>query len=122
MATQLANFHNGTCRIFKDKPFTLRKQHGHPKTPFRRNIRLFRRADDPDQNKESQESNVRRILGDIQALLRGARRSAKILTHQGDFRDLAQIPQLDSSWVHIRNENHRLTFDPRECEIYLLYM
>ena len=34
MATQLAHIYSGACRIIKDKPHTLREQHGHPQAPL----------------------------------------------------------------------------------------
>ena len=81
----------------------MREQHGHPATPVRGGLRLLRGADDFGQAKGTQAKHVRRVHSHLPALLRGSAYSHRGGSHQGDSRNLAALPELDPSGVHLRD-------------------
>ena len=84
----------------------MREQHGDPEVVVGRDLRLFCGANDPSESEEPQEPDVWRVLRNLQTLLGDSRGSAEDISHQGYSGDVAQVPQLDSLGLHLRDHYH----------------
>lgn len=107
VATQLADLHHGASGIVQDEPVALREQHGHPQAIVRGDLRLLSRTDDSSKSEASEEPNVWRVLGNLQALLGNLGGGTEDLADQGHSRDTAEVLELDSPRVYLRDNHHR---------------
>jgi hypothetical protein len=73
MASQLANLHQRNHILLPYKLIDMREQHVNFALIIRRSVRLFRRLNDIDQDKDAEDDNVLGIYCDLPALQRGAK-------------------------------------------------
>jgi hypothetical protein len=72
-------------------------------------IRLLRRANDSNQDQESEEPDVRRVLGYFPIMPRGFGEGSEGVPHQSNSRNFTPVLELDSVGLHFRNQHHRST-------------
>ena len=97
----------------------MRKQYGYPQATVGRGFRLFSRAVDPDEDKKPEESNVWRVLRNIQALCGNLGGSHQDFVGESYSGDVTSLPELDPTWLHLRDDDRRCSHPTRKSSPWL---
>lgn len=93
-AAQLADLHPRNRHVVAGQPLDLRKQHGHPQAPLRRDFRVLGRADDDgqDQGAQGADRECRRIVATACAAGEGSSIPLPLLRSRGPATDRSVVP------------------------------